>query len=204
MPLPPRAVGLKSFPGYDQLPATYKYDPAKAKALLSEAGFPNGLDIGPLSYWFLNQAWENQTLLIQDMLKKVGITATPRKMDRTEFLNLYLKAEPWDGALMQHSTNPGVSSQAWAEWAFTGAPNNYWGISDPQLDAIITRLRTELNETARQALFKQFQDQETAQVHRVWVNQLATMTATRRYVINGTGSFLTYKQPRLMYQWLDK
>jgi len=48
----------------------YKYDPAKAKALLAEAGFPNGFDIDLVSYML--PSWE---AAVQNYLQAVGIKA---------------------------------------------------------------------------------------------------------------------------------
>ena len=49
----------------------YTYDPAKAKALLAEAGFPNGFDIEMVTYVAVT-SW---TAAIQNYLQAVGIRA---------------------------------------------------------------------------------------------------------------------------------
>jgi peptide/nickel transport system substrate-binding protein len=48
----------------------YNYDPAKAKALLTEAGYPNGFEIELVSYML--PAWE---AAVQNYLQAVGIKA---------------------------------------------------------------------------------------------------------------------------------
>jgi peptide/nickel transport system substrate-binding protein len=53
----------------------YTYDPAKAKALLAEAGYPNGFDIDFVSYML--PAWE---AAVQNYLQAVGIKANLQHM----------------------------------------------------------------------------------------------------------------------------
>ena len=52
---------------------TYEYNPEKAKALLAEAGYPNGVDIG--SILCINSSyWEKMSTVFQDNMKDIGVT----------------------------------------------------------------------------------------------------------------------------------
>jgi len=74
----------------------YTYDPAAAKALLAEAGFPNGFDV-TLSYRDVNRVYlpkVNQVAQdIQDQLKQVGINVTINKMESGPFIESESKGE---------------------------------------------------------------------------------------------------------------
>jgi len=74
----------------------YPYDPAAAKALLTEAGFPNGFDV-TLSYRDVNRVYlpkVNQVAQdIQDQLKEVGINVTINKMESGPFIESESKGE---------------------------------------------------------------------------------------------------------------
>ena len=70
----------------------YPYDPAKAKALLAEAGFAKGLEITchALSG---NQDDQNNLTTIQQMLAQVGVKFTIEQMDNASRVAAYRKGD---------------------------------------------------------------------------------------------------------------
>jgi peptide/nickel transport system substrate-binding protein len=89
-PISKRSYGLNppSFPGgfkKDTIPddVAYNYDPEKAKALLAEAGFPNGFS-------FPNDTSQREDysaimLMIQDQLRRIGVDMQLNIKDHTAF-----------------------------------------------------------------------------------------------------------------------
>ena|GEM_PF-440578 len=69
------------------------YDPEKSKALLAEAGYPNGFSI-PLRATIV---FQDQLVLIQDMLSKVGITCDLEFPEAGRITDLQING--WDGLL---------------------------------------------------------------------------------------------------------
>lgn len=66
--------------GYTEDHMTYEYDPEKAKELLAEAGYPDGLDIGSMKT-MSGSYFEKVMQVVQSQLAEVGITSTIEGMD---------------------------------------------------------------------------------------------------------------------------
>ena len=71
-----------TFEFYWQPPAAV-YDPAKAKKLLAEAGYPNGFDAGPFT---VDSSYANMGEAVVDNLQQVGIRSKLRPIERAAFL----------------------------------------------------------------------------------------------------------------------
>jgi len=61
----------------------YKYDPARAKSLLAEAGFPSGFTIDAFSSQ--REDYKSVMLIVQEMMRKVGVTINLQFIDHTTF-----------------------------------------------------------------------------------------------------------------------
>jgi peptide/nickel transport system substrate-binding protein len=109
----------------------YPYDPAKAKALLAEAGFPNGFDIEYLSY-VPNTQW---TAAIQNYLHAVGIRAKINQMQVAPAIQKTWKGE----AQITHASWGSYSindvSAILPVMSGENAPDNY--SKDPELEKLI-------------------------------------------------------------------
>lgn len=81
------ATPLMAVPGswaYDESVSLYEYDPEKSKALLAEAGYPNGFDT-VISYNTDNAANESCATILQAYLSQIGINAEVNAMTNADF-----------------------------------------------------------------------------------------------------------------------
>src|SRR5256884_6589772 len=78
---PPYSIIPSTFEFFWQ-PPPYPYDPARAKGLLAEAGYPNGFDAGE---YYCDISYANVQEAILNYLQNVGIRAKLRPVERAAF-----------------------------------------------------------------------------------------------------------------------
>ncbi|GII52593.1 ABC transporter substrate-binding protein [Planotetraspora thailandica] len=103
--LPDQAVF--GYQPYDHFPAGPTGDPAKAKELLAQAGYPNGLTITLTHSTAQSGHGPGVATAIQDALKQAGITVNLEPLDPDSF----------DAKVNTPATEPGLSIDGWgADW----------------------------------------------------------------------------------------
>ena len=144
-----------SLPGGDSTRKGYTRDVAKAKQLLAEAGFPNGIDV---------ELWSSQTppfpriaQTIQAYLKEANVRVTLVQRDASS---------------MREAARAGKTDMALKDWfadypdaenflypllhtANRGVGGNVSFYSNPQFDKLVNDARREQDEARRTALYKQ-------------------------------------------------
>lgn len=143
-PIPP---GL---PGYDASIAGIAYDPSKAKALLAEAGYPNGIE----AEFLTTTASSNRRIfeILQGVLRGAKITLKPALRERAVYFRERRQQQfdmvraDWfaDYLDAENFLFPLFHSQ-----------NSYQGYRNPQVDALIERARRTVDPSGRVALYKQ-------------------------------------------------
>jgi len=129
------------------------YDPARAKALLAEAGYPNGFSV-PLDC--VNVPWREAVCqAMTAMLTQVGIRTTLRSSPTNQF---FPKLSMGTASLIEFGWTP--NPDAWASlnallrtWDKSGLGTfNAGRYSNPKLDALIDAMRVEPDLTHRRAM----------------------------------------------------
>jgi peptide/nickel transport system substrate-binding protein len=129
------------------------FDPAKARALLAEAGYPNGFSV---ALDCVNVAWREAVCQAATaMLQQVGIRATLRASPTNQF---FPKLSQATASFIEYGWTP--TPDAWASlnalfrsWDKSGLGQfNAGRYSNPQLDVLIDNLRVEPDLTRRRAM----------------------------------------------------
>jgi peptide/nickel transport system substrate-binding protein len=135
----------------------YGYDPAKAKQLLAEAGYPNGFSM-TLSYPTSgsgNMVPTPMNTALQSDLAAVGVKVELKPIEWAAMLNDFFVGKIPDNA---DALNISLSYQQegfWRNWFGTGSAANAGKYSNPQVDALFAKARTVLDDSARSDLYSQ-------------------------------------------------
>jgi peptide/nickel transport system substrate-binding protein/oligopeptide transport system substrate-binding protein len=151
---PAAGVIPPSLAGYDSTRAPYRFDPAKARALLAEAGHANGIDV---ELWVsTNPTYVRIAETMQAYLGQVGIrvkivqreAAATRAAARKGDTDMILKDWYADYPDAENFLYPLLHS------ANKGLGGNVSFFSNPEFDHTVDLARRELDESKRNALYR--------------------------------------------------
>jgi peptide/nickel transport system substrate-binding protein len=140
----------------------YPYDPARAKALLAEAGFRDG---NPLTLQLLfpakhyGQSFDEMTPAVAEMLKDVGVQVTLKPVDFATLLQTASKGTlPPNGGFAACRTGNNLDADDYLrDWAAIAMIN--WAPYPPELMTLYTATRREVDAQKRLKLLADLQRQ---------------------------------------------
>jgi peptide/nickel transport system substrate-binding protein len=163
------------------------FDPARARQLLAEAGYPSGFDVtlDCPNNRYVND--EEICIAVAAMLTRVGINTKVTAMPRATYFPKLEKFDTsfymlgWGGAVTDAQTtlSPVLRSldKATGQGGF-----NYGRYSNPKLDALIDAAATEMNPEKRRETIRQALLEHNGQVHHVPLHRQMIPWAMRQNV----------------------
>ena len=147
-------------PYYVDLSKAMPYDPARAKKLLTEAGYPNGFDtvlkVAP-QYYYTVRSGE----VIAENLKKIGVNVKLEQIEWGQWLSRVFRESDFDLTIIGHA-------EAWDIKNYAN-PKYYFRYDSPKFQEVFQKSEVTLDDKARGELFAQMQKLMVEDAPVVWL-----------------------------------
>ena len=145
-------------------PPTYAFDPAQAKKLLAEAGFPNGFDAGE---YYLDIAYANVQEAVANYFQQVGIRTKLRPVERASHWASYADKKYKN---LAYTASGAFGNAATRLETFVVAGGAYVYGSYPEIDSLFKDQAAEMDRKKRETLLHKIQQivHEKTMVIPIW------------------------------------
>jgi peptide/nickel transport system substrate-binding protein len=186
----PALIPVQAF-GHDPTMPPYPFDPAKARALLREAGYPNGLSLILIA----PQALEVQATVVSKMLEQGGFQVDLQVLDpvthsrKTVISHLEQPPElqTWDIALA--TNNPDTANfpvyMVYHNFALDGFAD--WVLEQPELRQLYEQVLGTVDRDRQQALIRQMERHTHTQAYFLFL-----YNPIKLYAVNKAVEFVPY------------
>ena len=164
--------------GYDKQ-IYYKYDPAKAKELLREAGYPNGFESD--FFYYNSETWPKGAPAVQGAWKSVGINVNLKLFEDAQLYEQYRAGNFSLGADGIMRVGPDQVYSILLHSKSIPLPNAM-RYNDPQMDRLIDDARVEVDNAKRATLYHKIQEKMRADVPIVPLYQPEFVLAMQRNI----------------------
>ncbi len=152
-----------------ELANSFDHDPEQAKALLAEAGYPDGLDF-ELGVFQGLTIYTTTAQIVQANLKEVGLNANIRLL---EWANVIEKKDSGDYDVMVYGVSVKLPDPDAYSYYF-GAGSSYWakpiGYRDENLEAMLAEGRALTDPEARKEVYRRVEERLVEQSPWVFIN----------------------------------
>jgi oligopeptide transport system substrate-binding protein len=155
--LPANGVLPPGMSGHDPDLQGYSYDPAKAKQLLAEAGYPDGAGFPAVQLWTVSKAESTKAELAayQRYLAKLGVKLDIHFIDQwTRYTEMLQRGELQMFRYAWYADFPDPDNFFFPLLHSAGQPN-YMRYQNPQVDRLLERAREELDYAQRVKLYRE-------------------------------------------------
>jgi peptide/nickel transport system substrate-binding protein len=190
----PALLAVNSF-GYNPDLAPYAFDPVKARALLREAGYPDGLAVTLIA----PSALEVQATVVGKMLEQIGFTVERQMLEPAVYnqktwltqLDQPAEQQAWDIALTLYNDPMNFPAiQPYHLFALGGWSD--WVIEEPELQELYAQVLRTVDREHQQALIRQMERHTHDQAYFLFL-----YNPIKLYAVNKAVEFVPYKNTTL-------
>jgi peptide/nickel transport system substrate-binding protein len=145
-------------------PPTYAFDPAQAKKLMAEAGYPNGFDAGE---YYLDISYANVQEAVANYLQQIGIKSKLRPIERAAHWASYSDKKYKN---LAYTASGAFGNAATRLETYVVAGGAYVYGSYPEIDSLFKDQAAEMDRKKREALLHKIQQivHEKTMVIPIW------------------------------------
>ena len=176
-------IGSSMYPAFgkyfdDSLTNYYTHDVEKAKALLADAGYPDGFSMTitvPSNY----QPHLDTAQVIVEQLKQVGITAEILPVTWESWLNDTYMGRQFQATVVGVDAST-MTARALLERFTSTAGNNFINYNNAEYDAFFQEAVSAADDAAQTAAYKKAEANLTENAANVYIQDLADLVAVRK------------------------
>jgi peptide/nickel transport system substrate-binding protein len=169
VPIGSHAVPNDSESYYVDLTGVYKQDKQKAKQLLAQAGYPNGLTLRSslIPFAYARRGGE----ILASQLADVGITLQTQNVEFPLWLDQVFTKHNYDLTIINHVEPRDIGNY--------GNPKYYWGYDNPKVATLLAQADAEQDAKKRNDLYAQVQRQITDDAVNAWLMSPNTLAVIK-------------------------
>ncbi len=176
-------IGSSMYPAFgkyfdDSLTNYYSHDPEKAKALLAEAGFPNGFSMTitvPSNY----QPHMDTAQVIVEQLKAVGVNAEIIPVEWESWVEDVYTGRQFQSTVVGVDAST-MTARALLERFTSTAGNNFINYNSPLYDSLFVKAISSGGDEAQTEFYKEMEADLTKNAANVYIQDLADLVAVRK------------------------
>lgn len=175
-------IGSSMYPAFgkyfdETLTDYYPHDVEKAKALLTEAGYPDGFDMSitvPSNY----QPHMDTAQVIVEQLKEAGVNATIQPVEWGTWLSDVYGGRQFQSTLVGVDAS-NMTARALLERFTSTYEKNFINYGNAEYDALFAQALESGDDAARTAVYKEMERNLTENAANVYIQDLADLVAMR-------------------------
>ena len=188
------ALGSSMYPAFskyfmDELTDYYTVDVEKAKALLTEAGYPDGFDLTitvPSNY----QPHVDTAQVLVEQLKAIGVNASIELVEWASWLSDVYNGRDFEATVCGMDAS-NMTARAMLERFVSTSHKNFINYNNPEYDALFAAAQACYDDAEQVEIYKQMQTMLTETAANVYVQDLADLIAVRK-PLEGLEIYPTY------------